>query len=109
MGKEANKTKIRDSILAKVTQFLENEYDTYVKAVGSGEYTMLIPDDEGNKIYANIKVSIPRGTRNGEGGYNPYDGYKVAKEYKQDLESKIQERAVKKAMKEAEKGKKNDD
>ena len=106
MGKEANRTKLRDAVLDKVVKFLEAEYDTYVKAVGSGEYTMLIPDDEGNKIYANVKISIPRGTRNGNGGYDAYDGYTVAREYKQEQESKLQERAVKKAMKEAEKEKK---
>lgn len=109
MGKEASKTKIRDAVLAKVVAYLEEEYDTYVKAVGSGEYTMLIPDEDGNKIYANVKISIPRGTRNGEGGYNPYDGYAVAKSYKEDIEAKAQEKAVKKAMKDAEKGKKKKD
>ena len=106
MGKEASKTKIRDSILKELIPFLEDKYDTYVKQVGSGEYTMMIPDEEGNKIYANIKVSIPRGTRNGEGGYTPYNGYQIAKDYKDETEAKVQERAVKKAMKEAEKGKK---
>ncbi len=103
MGKEANKTKIRDSILKELIPFLEDKYDTYVKQVGSGEYTMMIPDEEGNKIYANIKVSIPRGTRNGEGGYIPYDGYMIAKDYKDEKKSKEQERAIKKALKEAEK------
>lgn len=109
MGKEASKTKIRDAILAKIVSFIEEEYDTYAKAVNSGEYTFIIPDEEGNKLFANVKVSIPRGTRNGEGGYIPYDGFQAAKEYKEDKESKAQERAIKRAMKEAEKGKKKDE
>ena len=109
MGKEANKTKIRDSILNVLIPFLEDKYDTYVKQVGSGEYTMMIPDEDGNKIYANIKVSIPRGTRNGEGGYNPYNGYRMAKDYKDEVEAKTQERIAKKAMKEAEKNKKKNE
>ena len=96
MGKEANKTKIRDAILAKVAAYLEEEYDTYVRAVASGESTMMIQDEEGNKLYANIKISIPRGTRNGEGGYNAYDGYKLAKEYAKDTAAKEQEKAIKK-------------
>lgn len=105
MGKEASKTKIRDAILAKVVEFLEEEYDTYVREVKSGEYTMLIPDENGDKLYANVKISIPRGTRNGTGGYDPYDGYAMAKEYAKEIASKEQEKAAKKAMKEAEKGK----
>ena len=109
MGKEASKTKIRDSILNVLIPFLEDKYDTYVKQVDSGEYTMMIPDEDGNKIYANIKVSIPRGTRNGEGGYIPYDGYQSARDYKNEIEARTQERAIKKAMKEAEKGKKKND
>lgn len=92
MGKEAMKAKLRDTILTDVVKYLEERYDTYVKAVGSGEYTMLVPDGEGNKVYANIKVSIPRGTRNGEGGYNAYDGYAVAKEYAHDMKEKTQKK-----------------
>ncbi len=88
MGKEASKAKFRDGILAKIAKYLETEYDTYVRQVASGEYTMLVPDEEGNKVYVNVKVSVPRGTRNGEGGYNPYDGYKMARDYKDIVEAK---------------------
>lgn len=108
MGKEASKTKVRDKVLEKVAKYLEEEYDTYVRPVGSGEYTMLIPDEEGNKIFANVKISIPRGKRNGEGGYYAYDGYKVANEYKKEMEAIVHERAIKQAQKEAEKKKKKD-
>lgn len=101
MGKEANKTKIRNAILEKVAKFLEEEFDTYVREVKSGECTMLIPDENGEKVYANIKVSIPRGTRNGEGGYNAYDGYALAKEYKQECKEKAEEKAEKEAVKQA--------
>ena len=99
MGKEANKTKIRDAIIAKIAAFLEEEYDTYVKAVSSGESTMLIQDENGEKIYANVKVSIPRGTRNGVGGYDPYDGYAEAKIYAQEKKDKAEEKAIKDAEK----------
>ena len=88
MGKEASKAKFRDSILTRIAEYLEAEYDTYVRQVASGEYTMLVPDEEGNKVYVNVKVSVPRGTRNGEGGYNPYDGYKIARNYKDIVEAK---------------------
>ena len=101
MGKEANKTKVRNAILEKVVKFLEVEFDTYVREVKSGEYTMLVADENGEKVYANIKVSIPRGTRNGEGGYNAYDGYALAKEYKQECKEKAEEKAEKEAVKQA--------
>jgi len=101
MGKEANKTKIRDAILTKLSAFLEDEFDTYVKVVASGEVTMLIPDENGEKIYANVKISIPRGSRNGEGGYNTYDGYAEAKAYAQEQKDKAEERAEKEAKKQA--------
>lgn len=105
MGKEANRTKLRDGILEKIAGFLGEEYDTYVRPVASGEYTMLIEDEEGNKIFANVKVSIPRGTRNGNGGYNAYDGYALARGYAEDLQAKAQEAEIKKANKEQKKTK----
>ena len=101
MGKEANKTKIRDAILTKLSAFLEDEFDTYVKAVASGEVTMLIPDENGEKIYANVKISIPRGSRNGAGGYNAYNGYAEAKAFAQEQKDKAEERAEKEAKKQA--------
>lgn len=101
MGKEANKAKVRDAILSKVAKFLEEEFDTYVKAVASGEVTMLIPDENGEKIYANVKISIPRGSRNGEGSYNAYDGYAKAKAFAQEKKYKAEEKAAKEAEKQA--------
>ena len=101
MGKEANRAKVREAILAKVAEFLENEFDTYVKLVASGEVTMLIPDENGEKFYANVKISIPRGSRNGEGGYNAYDGYAEAKLFAQEQKDKAEEKAAKEAEKQA--------
>lgn len=101
MGKEANKTKVRNAILEEVVKFLEEKFDTYAKAVGSGEYTLLVPDEDGNKMYANVKVSIPRGTRDGEGGYIPYDGYHVAKEYAEECKEKKEKKDAAEAKKQA--------
>ena len=39
-----------------------------------------------------IKVSIPRGTRNGEGSYDPYDGYAAADDYAVTCEEKAQKK-----------------
>ena len=99
---------LRSDVMQIIINALEAHYDVNAIVVGSGEIALPIVDAEGNEKYPKIKVSIPRGTRNGEGGYIPYDGYEVAEEFKAEKESKVQERAVRKAMKEAEKKRKED-
>ena len=106
----ANKASLENALRSEVMQVvidaLEAHFDVTAIVVGSGEISIPVTDAEGNEKYPKIKISIPRGTRNGEGGYIPYDGYEAAEAYKEEKESKAQERAVKKAMKAAEKGKK---
>ena len=103
----ANKATLENQLRAEVMQViidaLETHFDVNAIVVGSGEIALPVTDAEGNEKYPKIKVSIPRGTRNGEGGYIPYDGYEAADAYTAEQESKAQERAVRKAMKEAEK------
>ena len=94
---------LRSEIMQVIIDALEAHFDVNAIIVGSGEISIPVTDAENNEKYPKIKVSIPRGTRNGEGGYIPYDGYEAAEAYKEEKESKAQERAVKKAMKEAEK------
>lgn len=100
---------LRSEVMQVVIDALETHFDVNAIIVGSGEISLPLTDAEGNEKYPKIKVSIPRGTRNGEGGYTPYDGYNAAEEYKLEQESKAQERAVRKAMKEAEKSKKKEE
>ena len=100
---------LRSEVIEVISKALSDHFDCDIITVGSGEISIPVVDAEGNDKYPKIKVSIPRGTRNGEGGYIPYDGYDAAKEYEEEKESKAQERAVKRAMKEAEKGKKKED
>ena len=100
---------LRSEIMQVVIDALESHFDVNAIIVGSGEISIPVTDAEGNEKYPKIKVSITRGTRNGEGGYIPYDGYEAAEAYKEEKESKAQERAVKRAMKEAEKGNKKDE
>lgn len=111
-SKATLENQLRNEILEVITTALADHFDldpeTQIEIVGSGELTIPVVDAEGNDKYPKIKVSIPRGTRNGEGGYIPYDGHEAAVAYREEKESKAQERAVKKAMKEAEKGKKKD-
>jgi hypothetical protein len=97
-------TALRNEILEVIKKALEEHFDTDIYTVGSGEITLATVDAEHNDRYPKIKVSIPRGTRNGEGGYIPYDGIAEAEMYEQSKAAKAQERAVRKAMKAAEKG-----
>ena len=108
----ANKASLENALRSEVMQVvidaLEAHFDVNAIVVGSGEISIPVVDAEGNEKYPKIKISIPRGTRNGEGGYIPYDGYEAAEAYKTEKEAKAQARAVEKAMKAAEKGKKTD-
>ena len=75
MSKASLETEIRNDILNTITALLSYHYDADVLDVSASELTMPVVDAEGNEKFALIKVSIPRGSRNGEGGYEPYDGY----------------------------------
>ena len=75
MSKASLETEIRTDILTTITALLSYHYDADVLDVSASELTMPVVDAEGNEKFALIKVSIPRGSRNGEGGYEPYDGY----------------------------------
>ena len=105
----ALRTEVMEVIINALCDHFDLDPDKQIEVVGSGEIAIPVVDAEGNEKYPKIKVSIPRGTRNGEGGYIPYDGHEAAIAYKEEKESKAQERAVKRAMKEAEKGNKKDE
>ena len=102
-SKAVLENKLRSEISQIIIDALEAHYDANCIVVGSGEISIPVLDEEGHEKYPKIKISIPRGTRNGEGGYIPYDGYEAAEEYKAEQESKTQERAARRAMREAEK------
>lgn len=97
---------LRNNFISFISEVIEQKYDTDVLSVSASEIAVPCLDEEGNEKFVVVKISVPRGTRNGQGGYDAYDGYAAAEAYKEEKESKAQERAVKKAMKEAEKGKK---
>ena len=99
MSKAALETAIRNDILAAMTAFLSEHFEADVMDVSASELTMPVVDAEGNEKFALIKVSIPRGTRNGDGGYDAYDGYAAHEEWelvkadKADKEAKRKEKA----------------
>lgn len=99
MGKEMNRTAQRDEILSAIKDFLCNHFDTWCEDVGSGEIIMPAIDENGEEFYFKLKASIPRGTRNGAGGYNGFDGDAAVKAWREEQEMKAQERAAKEAEK----------
>ncbi len=106
-------TKLRNEILEVIMNALAEHYDLdkekQIEFVESGVITIPVIDAEANDKWPTIKVAIPRGTRNGNGSYTPYDGHAAAVAYKEEIETKAQERALKRAMKAADKGKKKKD
>lgn len=106
MSKASLETAIRNDILSAITELLTKKFDTDVMPVSASELTIPVLDAEGNEKFALVKVSIPRGTRNGDGGYTAYDGYAAAEDYKAELADKAAKKAAsaeKKANSEKEK------
>ena len=121
MSKASLETEIRNRFLADIVAMITEKYDTDALPVSASEITVPCLDSEGNETFALIKVSIPRGTRNGN-GYDPYDGYAAAEDYRLDCQDKLakkksreeknqakikkaeEKRAEKKALAEANKG-----
>ena len=99
MTKAQLETKLRNTFLTFVTKQIQTAFDSDVLPVSASELAVPCVDDEGNEKFVLIKVSIPRGTRNGEGGYDPYDGYAVAQDYAQDCVEKAQKKADAEAKK----------
>ena len=96
MSKAALETAIRNDILAAMTAFLSEHFETDVMDVSASELTMPVVDAEGNEKFALIKVSIPRGTRNGDGGYDAYDGYAAHEEWELEKADKADKAAKRK-------------
>lgn len=111
MSKANLETQIRNDILNDIISILTKKYDTDIMPVSASELAIPVLDAEGNEKFALVKVSIPRGTRNGDGGYLPYDGYKAHEEYAGELEEKEAKRLAseqKKLDKEAERQRKRE-
>ena len=53
--------------------------------VSASALAVPVVDAEGNEKFVKLAVSVPHGSRDGNGGYIPYDGYKEGDLYKEDL------------------------
>lgn len=105
MGKEMKITQIRDNFIEQVRAAFEQHFDSDCFVAGSGILAMPGVDDEGNEFFYKIQISVPRGSRNGDGGYTPWDAYGDKEEY----ELKVKEKEDKKAAREAKKKRKEDE
>ena len=101
MTKAQLENKLRNECLELLHETLDNKYGCDVLPVSASEIALPVTDAEGNEKWILIKVSIPRGTRNGQGGYDPYDGYAVAEDYAIDCAEKTQKKADAEAKKQA--------
>ena len=101
MTKAQLETAIRNRFLSFISQTISQEMEIDVLPVSASELAIPCLDDEGNEKWALIKVSIPRGTRNGEGGYDPYDGYAANEDYLDDIKEKAQKKADAETKKQA--------
>lgn len=92
MGKEMETTKIRDEFIEQVKKAFEEQFDSFCLVTGSGILALPGVDAEGNEFYYKIQISVPRGTRDGKGGYIPWDATADAIEYQRKLEEKTEEK-----------------
>lgn len=97
MSKASLENEIRSRLFSAILPILR-EMGEEPLAVSNSEYTFPVVDSEGNETFANLKISIPRGTRS-EDGYIPYDGYAAAEEYAAELEDKRLRSAAKEEKK----------
>ena len=101
MTKAQLETKLRNSYLEMIRQLIKEQVGTDALRVSASEYAVPCLDEEKNEKFVLIKVSIPRGTRNGSGSYKPYDGYALAEDYAFDCQGKAKEKADAEAKKQA--------
>ena len=96
MGKEAMRNELKNGVLETIGAFLSKTYDADVLRTGTSKIMMPGLDKDGNEIYFEISVTIPRGTRNGDGnGYAAYNGYDAAKAYELECEANKAEKVAK--------------
>ena len=88
MTKTSLDTALRESYFNDIARIFEDSYKSDILRVSNNELAMPVVDTDGNEKFLIVKVSIPRGTRDGHGGYIPYDGYAAADDYRIEQESK---------------------
>lgn len=98
---------LRNEILDTIVQALSEHFDldpvNQIEKVASGAIILPLLDGDGNEKYPKVVVSIPRGARDGNGGYIPFNGHDAAVEYREEQENRERERAMQKALRDQKK------
>lgn len=94
MSKASLETEIRNNVLQTIIDAVNPISD--ILPISASELALPIVDSEGNEKFAVIKVSIPRGERDGNGGYIPFDGYSAAEDWKLVLAERADKAAKRK-------------
>lgn len=94
MSKASLETEIRNHVLQTIIDAVNPISD--ILPISASELALPIVDSEGNEKFAVIKVSIPRGERDGNGGYIPFDGYAAAEDWKLVLADRADKAAKRK-------------
>lgn len=100
MSKASLETAIRNDFIDNISKFIDNWRGADVLRVSASEITVPVVDEEGNEKFVLIKISVPRGTRNGDGTHTPYDGYAAAEDYKLDLADKADKKRAREEKRE---------
>ena len=98
MSKASLETEIRNNVLQTIIDAVNPISD--ILPISASELALPIVDSEGNEKFAVVKVSIPRGERDGNGGYIPFDGYAAAEDWKMVLADRADKAAARKEKKE---------
>lgn len=77
------RNELRDNLLAEFIQWRISMGDDAMQTKGN-RFMFPCVDEKGNDLFCEVTISIPTGSRDGEG----YDGYAEAEGYKADLEDK---------------------
>ena len=88
MGKQNLDNNIRNEYIKTIIDFFSDTMNIDALRTSASEIAIPVVDAEGTEKFVLIKVSVPRGSRDGRGGYEPYDGYQAAEDYKIDCEGK---------------------
>ena len=94
MSKASLETEVRNQVLQTIIDAVNPISD--ILPISASELALPIVDSEGNEKFAVIKVSIPRGERDGNGGYIPFDGYAAAEDWKLVLAERADKAAKRK-------------
>lgn len=101
-SKASLETALRVDFLQSITEMIQSKYETDVLPISASEIAIPVVDAENNDKFVLIKVSIPRGTRNGNGSYDEYDGYGLAEAYAEECATKQAKKEASEAKKKAE-------